>query len=187
MLSCQRGSRANVPETCQLLIFTCQCAIWCAYFSVWHANVPKGVPIFRKFLLQNAKGNWYSLLLYKKFWIILDIIVIHIICICTLQKNCIKFHFYTSCQIKEQCEDFFIIIFFSFLFLSQKWKCKKTCFLYATSNKDFLEFSTVKTTKQNKKIYVNIVIFLSWRSEIVIRKYFDCVSFRFLRLYFWVQ
>ena len=151
MLSCQRGSRANVPETCQLLIFTCQCAIWCAYFSVWHANVPKGVPIFRKFLLQNAKGNWYSLLLYKKFWIILDIIVIHIICICTLQKNCIKFHFYTSCQIKEQCEDFFIIIFFSFLSWVRNENVKRPVFCTLQVTRIFLNFPQLKQLNKIKK------------------------------------
>ena len=72
--ACQRGSRANVPKVCQFLIFTCQ-------FSTWRANMPKSVPIFNTFLLQNAKGNFYTLLLYKKIYFILNIIVIHIICI----------------------------------------------------------------------------------------------------------
>ena len=41
---------------------------------IWYANVPNGVPIFHfgvpnfyTFLLRNAKGNFYTLLLYKKF------------------------------------------------------------------------------------------------------------------------
>ena len=42
------------------------------------ADVPTGVPTFRTLLLQNAKGNFYTFLLYKKFYIILNIIVIHI-------------------------------------------------------------------------------------------------------------
>ena len=51
----------------------------CANVSTWGAQVPKGVPIFQTFLLRNAKGNFYTLLLYKIFYILLDIIVIHTI------------------------------------------------------------------------------------------------------------
>ena len=40
-----------------------------------------------------------ALFLYKKFYIILDIIVISIICICIVHKKCIILHFYTSCDI----------------------------------------------------------------------------------------
>ena len=86
--------RANVPKACQVLIFTCKraknvstCHKACqcfnlacqhdkrrANFSTWHANVPKSVPIFQTFLSRNAKGNFYTLLLYKNFYNILDII-----------------------------------------------------------------------------------------------------------------
>ena len=39
--------RANVPNACQLLIFTCQRANKChANFSTWRDNVPNGVPNF---------------------------------------------------------------------------------------------------------------------------------------------
>ena len=78
-------SRANVPKACQLLIFTSQRvnkranAIRRANVLIWRANVPKGVPIFQTFLLRNAKWNFYTLLLYRKFYILLDIIVIHIL------------------------------------------------------------------------------------------------------------
>ena len=59
----------------------------------------------------------------------------------------------------------FLFSFFSLMHFIKKFLC-------ATSNKGFLEFSTTKTTKQNKE-YVWIlwsswiVICLSWRSEIV--------------------
>ena len=53
--------------------------------------MPKGVLNFQTFLLQNAKGNFYTLLLYEKFYIILDIIVIHKIYICMVHKNCILY------------------------------------------------------------------------------------------------
>ena len=65
----------------------CQRARSVLIFLTWHANVPNGVPIFyfdmpscqkacqffefTKFkLLRNAKGNFYTLLLYEKFYII---------------------------------------------------------------------------------------------------------------------
>ena len=81
VLACQRGLHANAPIACQLLVFTCQRAITRANFSTWRANVLKSVPIFQAFLLLNTKGNFYTLLLYKKFYIILDIILIHILCV----------------------------------------------------------------------------------------------------------
>ena len=114
VLACQRSLlanvtclRANVPKACQLLIFTCkrvnkranmacQRAKRRANFSTWCANLPKGVQIFQTLLLRNAKGNFYTLLLYEEFYIIHHIIVIHIICICIVHKNCIILHFYTS-------------------------------------------------------------------------------------------
>ena len=40
--------------------------------------MPKTVPTFQTFLLRNAKGNFYTLFLYKKFYIILDIKTEHI-------------------------------------------------------------------------------------------------------------
>ena len=73
--------------------------------------------IFQTFLLRNGKGNPYTLLLYKKLYIILDIIVIHIICICIIDKNCIILHFYTSYHIKENVWGTFHFSFF-FLFCS---------------------------------------------------------------------
>ena len=56
-------------------------------------------------------------------------------------------YLYTACHIKEKCVAFF---FYYFLPFSYKLKYKKTWFLYITSNKGFLEFSTAKTTKKNK-------------------------------------
>ena len=115
VLACQRGLRTNVPAaqhtksvpTSQFLQKTCQRVIACANVSNWRANVPNGVPIFqlgvstcqcmpifRTFLLRNPRLNFYTLSLFKDFYIILDIIVIRIIYICIL-------HFHTSSYIKE--------------------------------------------------------------------------------------
>ena len=65
---------------------------------------------FQTFLLCNAKGNFYTLILYEIFYIILDIIVIHIIGKCVVHKNCIILHFYTLCYIKEKCAEFFCFL-----------------------------------------------------------------------------
>ena len=51
VLACQRVYVptclcAKVPKSCQLLIFTWQCAIRRANVSIWRANAPKGVAIF---------------------------------------------------------------------------------------------------------------------------------------------
>ena len=72
VLACQRGLPANVPA-CQLLIFRYQLSYGVPLFHL-------GVPLFQTFLLRNAKENFYILLLYKKFYILLDIIVMHIMC-----------------------------------------------------------------------------------------------------------
>ena len=119
----------SVPKACQLLIFKCQRANKRVKVTY---GVPlgelKGVPIFWIFLLQNANRNFYPLLLYKKFYITLDIIVTHIICISIIvthiicisivHTNCIELHFYTSCHITEKGVEFFIIIIIFFLFRS---------------------------------------------------------------------
>ena len=81
----------------------------------------KGVPIFQTVLLQNATGNFYTLLLYKNFYIILDIIVIHMTCICITYKNCVILHFYTSCRMKV-CG---IFVFWNFFVLRLKMKIQK--------------------------------------------------------------
>ena len=101
----------NLPtyhKAYQFFNLACQRAKQRANFSTWRANVPKRVPIFQTFLLPNAKGNLYTLLLYKKFYIILDIKLISILCICIVHKNCIILHFYTSCHIKEKCVEFLL-------------------------------------------------------------------------------
>ena len=51
-------------------------------------------------------------------------------------------------MLKKSMWNFSFFIFY-FLLFSYKLKYKKTWFLYVTSNKGFLKFSTTKTTKQN--------------------------------------
>ena len=97
--TCQRA--------CQLLIFTCQLSYGVPLFHL-------GVPLFQTFLLRNAKENFYTLLLYKKFYILLEIIVMHIICVCILIKNCVILYFFTSCHVKERHVEFFFFCFFLF-------------------------------------------------------------------------
>ena len=70
----------------QCFNLTCQYARQHVDFATWLANMPKGVPVFLKFFLRNAKGNSCTLLLYEKLYIILDITIIQI-CICIVHKN----------------------------------------------------------------------------------------------------
>ena len=60
--------RAKVPKACQLFIFTCQRSYDVALFYL-------GLPIFLLFFLRNARENFYTMLLYKKFYILPDIVV----------------------------------------------------------------------------------------------------------------
>ena len=125
VLVCQRCLRANVPACQRANISFLRTNVPINMPAcLRRANVPNVVPIFQTFLLRNAKENFYTLLLYKIFYIILDIIVIHIICICIVHKNCIILHFYTSCHIKEKCVKFF----FSFLPLVRNKNIKRTGF-----------------------------------------------------------
>ena len=71
VLACQRGLRAKFSSL-RAIVPTCHKAGQC---STWRANVPKSMPIFQTFFLRNAKGNLH-ILLYKKFYIILDIILV---------------------------------------------------------------------------------------------------------------
>ena len=87
---------------------------------IWHTACliyQLGVPMCQKhanfpiFLLQNAKGNFNTLFLHKKFYIILDIIGY-------IYKNCIILHFYTSCHIKEKCVELFLFYYLFFFFFA---------------------------------------------------------------------
>ena len=132
VLTCLHASPINVPmglhvlpKACQLLIFTCQRANKLTNVSTWCLNVPNDVPIFQLDMPTCQKAcQFFDFIIIEKFYIILDIIDMHIICIwCIVHKKCIRLHFYTSCYIKGKCVDFFVIVFFLFFF----------CFLFLFS------------------------------------------------------
>ena len=142
--------------------------------SFLRAKVPNGVPMFQLGVCQTAcqffnlgcqrarrradflniplnETREISILHYyiKKFYIILDII-----CICIVHRNCIIL---ISILMSYQRKVWnFSFSFFLFCSLVRIENMKKTWFLYVTSNKGFLKFSTAKTVKQNKK-YVLIL------------------------------
>ena len=134
-----RAIPACVPKwytfehACVAAWYTCQrvCAPTCqkrANFSFLHANVPYGVPLFYldvptcQMVCQFFKhfcDQVLRMLSYKRLYILLDILVIHIICIFIVNKNCIILYPYTSsCNIKEKCVEFFFFYRFSFLLFS---------------------------------------------------------------------
>ena len=134
ILMCQHANKcANVPKVCQLFNLVCQCAKRHASFLSWHANVLKGMPNFQTFLLWNAKGNVLGIKIVLCF-----ISILHVI----LKKSVQNF-----CFLKLFCS------------LIKNENTKRPGFY--TSNKDCLRFSSTKTTKQKKRICVNIVIFLN--------------------------
>ena len=120
----------------------------CVSDSTWRANMTEGVQIFQAILLRNAEGNFYTLLLYES---ILHYTWYHSytyhMCICMVHKNCIILHSYISSHIKEKW-GIFLFMFFSFLLFHQKWKYKKTWFLYVKSR----VFSNFPQLKQLGKI-----------------------------------
>ena len=86
--------RAKVLKVCQLHIFTYQRTKPQVNVLTWRANVLNSVPIFFTFLLRNAKWKCYTLLLYRIFYILLDIVAIGIICIYVINKKYILFDFF---------------------------------------------------------------------------------------------
>ena len=119
--ACQRAyvpawftyQRASVP-TCQKR----------ANFSFLRANVPINVPMHHtackcfKLACQRVKrrATFSNIPHFQKFYIILDIIVIHIMCTwCIVHKNCIRLYFYTLCHIMEKCVELFFFNFLSFV------------------------------------------------------------------------
>ena len=88
ILMCQCAKKhVKVPQLCQFFNLVCQCVesvpifkldmvtcqTTCQFFILASQNIPKGIWIFQTFLLQNVERNFNTLLLYKNFYIILDI------------------------------------------------------------------------------------------------------------------
>ena len=144
---CHAWQRGHMPMSCVPALFTCQNLAYMSFllanvlinvrrshtacqcfnmasqhakrrpnFSTWRANVPKDVPILQTFLLRNAEGNIYTLL-YKKFFVILDIIIIRITCIFV---SCINIVLYfisvLHVMLKERSMwNFYLFIYFIYL------------------------------------------------------------------------
>ena len=117
----------NVPTcypACQCFNSACQRAIWCA--------------------------NFYTLLLYKKSYILLDIKVLNIICICIVNKNCIILYFYTSCHIKEKCGILLFYYFFLFSSLVRSYNIKRPGFYTLQVTRVFSNFPQLKQLSKIK-------------------------------------
>ena len=84
-LAKSRGTRAMHDSV--VYVPMCQRSKQRAIFPFWRANVSKSVPNVQRVLLRYSEGSFYTLLLYKNIYIIVDIIVIHLICICIIHKK----------------------------------------------------------------------------------------------------
>ena len=97
--------RANVPINMPTCHTACQC------FKLACHRVKRRTK-FSNIPLTKCYGKFLYFIIKKKFYIILDIIVIHIMRIwCIVHKNCIRLYFYTSCHIMEKCVELFFFIF----------------------------------------------------------------------------
>ena len=83
------------------------------FFILACQRANKGAKFFRHFCYQVLR-KISILYYYIKKSTFYAISVIHIICICIVNKNCIIIYLYTACHIKEKCVEFFF--FYSFIF-----------------------------------------------------------------------
>ena len=131
--ACQPGLFANVvyAPTC-LLASVVYVPAWKkrVNFLFLHSNVSYRLPFFFFFILAcqrvNNGAKFFKhfchqvlrkisiLYYYIKNSTFYSISVIHIICICIVNKNCIIIYLYTTCRIKEKCLEFFFFSFFLF-------------------------------------------------------------------------
>ena len=207
--TCQRANVPNVPNTYQLLIFTCQCANvpkvcqlfnlacqcqkTCQFFILACHRAKRRANFSNILLTKCAKGNFHTLLLYKKFYIILAIIVIHMMCNVSHIKIVLYFISILHVILKKRVRNFCFLKLFCSSVKNQN--TKKTGFYTLLVARIFLKslsWNNVYVILVNIVIRVNIVIFLnSDLHELDIRNeykklYYNYISFRFLRLCFWV-
>ena len=137
--ACVEFAKSSAMRACLTTWFTCQraCVLMFhkrANFSFLRVNVPingttfklgvstcqKACQFFKHSSYEILREISIKILLYKKFHIIPDIIVIYIIYIYIyiyiVHKNCITLYFYTSYHIKEKCMKFFFFLFLFFFF-----------------------------------------------------------------------
>ena len=113
--ACLCANVAHAPKCWRATVPACQCSKSVPTYYFYVSACHTGSQCFN-LACQGAKrdanfpniaeGTFYTLLLHKKFYILLDTIVIHTICICMVHKNRIILHFYTSCHVKEKRVDF---------------------------------------------------------------------------------
>ena len=144
--------RANAPRVCQLIIFTCQRAIRGPSALTWRAKVPKGMPIFQTLLRELSILYYY--IKNSTFYLILQLYIPYVY----VWYIKIVLYFISILHVMLKKSVWIFNFFLIFLFFALQFEIKKTCFLYVTSKKGFLKFSTAKITKQNKE-YVQILWF----------------------------
>ena len=105
---CQRDKSVS---TSHFYVPTCHTA--CHFFILACQRANKGAKFFKHFCYQVLR-KISILYYYIKNSTFYSISVIHIICICIVNKNCIIIYLYTACHIKEKCMEFFFFSFFLF-------------------------------------------------------------------------
>ena len=105
--ACQQGLRGNVSA--------CQCAksVPTAHFYIptchtagQHFNLvcqhAKRRASFSSIILTKCYMKFLYFIIIQKFYILLDIVAIDIICICVVNKTCVILHFHSSCHSEEK-------------------------------------------------------------------------------------
>ena len=142
--------RTNVPNGCELLLFKCQRVNKRGNMP----NVPKDVPIFQTFLLRNAKGDFYALLLHKKFHIYL-ISQLHVWYVYVLYIKIISYFISISHVIfKKSAWNFCFLKLFSYLVKNKNIKRPGFYMLLVTKvllvTSVFLNFQQLKQLNKMK-------------------------------------
>ena len=89
------------------------CHMACHFFILACQRANKSAKFFKHFCYQVLR-KISILYYYIKNSTFYSISVIHIICICIVNKNCIIIYLYTACHIKEKCMEVFFFSFFIF-------------------------------------------------------------------------
>ena len=103
------GKCAKSVPISHFYLSTYQCAMGVLIFKLSMPTCKKACNSFKHSYYKMVRKNSINNLLYKKFHLILNIIVMHMVCTCVLHKNCIILHFYTSHYIIEKSVKFIFL------------------------------------------------------------------------------
>ena len=154
---------------------------------VFQLEVPTWQTIFQTFLLRNTKGNFDTLLLYKKFCIILHryhSYTYHMYMFLSYIKIVLYFISIIHVILRKSVCNFAFLLFFSFLILVRNENIKRSSFYTLQVTWIFSNFPQLKQLNKIKNTCEYCVLLELWSTWVGDPRYCGYVSFRFLRLCF---